>query len=85
MYFCFDLTLLSMSTYPIAISDCTRKDVRDHFQGNIEFSVTIQNEIVALMLSQGVYLKPPQVAIDSDIELAANDTIPQCFFVVLDQ
>ncbi|PFN79157.1 hypothetical protein COJ85_30925 [Bacillus sp. AFS076308] len=70
LYFCFDLTHLSMSTYPIALSDCTRKDVRDHFQVNIAFSVKIQNEIVDLMLSQGVYLKPPQVAIDSEVEFA---------------
>ena len=52
LYFCFDQTHLSMSTYPIAISDCTRKDVREHFQNNISFSVKIQNEMVELMLSQ---------------------------------
>ena len=80
LYFGFDLTLLSMSTYPIALSDCTRKDVRDHFQVNIEFSVTIQNEIVDLMLSQGVYLKPPQVAIDSDREIADNIVYLNGFF-----
>lgn len=73
LYFCFDLTQLSMSTYPIALSDCTRKDVRVHFQVNIEFSVTRQNEIVDLMLSQGVYLRPPQVAIETGVEFA--DTI----------
>lgn len=70
LYFCFDLTHLSMSTYPTALSDCTRNDVRDHFQINIAFSVKIQNEIVDLMLSQGVYLRPPQVAIDSGVEFA---------------
>ncbi|MGG3562099.1 DUF3231 family protein [Neobacillus rhizosphaerae] len=70
LYFCFDLTMLSLSTYPIALSDCTRKDIRDHHQVNIEFTVTIQNEIVNLMLSQGVYLRPPQVAIDSKVEFA---------------
>lgn len=74
LYFCFDLTHLSMSTYPSAISDCTRSDVRNHFQKNIAFSVNIQNELVNLMLSQGVYLKPPQVAIDSDIEFADSMT-----------
>jgi hypothetical protein len=72
LHFCFDLTHLSMSTYPIALSDCTRNDVRDHFQINIAFSVKIQNEVVDLMLSQGVYLKPPQVAIDSEVEFADN-------------
>ncbi|MFF2450715.1 DUF3231 family protein [Neobacillus sp. NPDC058068] len=70
LYFCFDLTHLSMSTYPVALSDCTRNDIRDHFQVNIAFSVEIQNEIVDLMGSLGVYLKPPQVAIDSDVEFA---------------
>lgn len=70
--FCFDLTHLAMSTYPHALSDCTRNDIRDHFQVNIAFSIKIQNEIVELMLSQGVYLKPPQVAIDSEVEFADN-------------
>jgi hypothetical protein len=73
LYFCFDLTLLTMSTYPMALSDCTRKDVRDHFQTNIEFTLTTQNEMVDLMLSLGVYLRPPQVAIDKQVDFA--DTI----------
>jgi ferritin-like metal-binding protein YciE len=70
LHFCFDLTMLSMSTYPSALGDCTRKDIRDHFQKNTEISIKFQNEIVDLMLTQGVYLRPPQVAIDSDVEFA---------------
>lgn len=31
LYFCHDLTLLSMSALPGALSDCTRKDVRNYF------------------------------------------------------
>lgn len=80
LHFCYDLTLLAMSTYPIAISDCTRKDVREHFQVNITFSVKIQNEIVDLMLSKGVYLKPPQIAIDSEVEIADNFMYLNGFF-----
>ena len=78
--FCFDFTHLSMSTYPVALSDCTRKDVRDHFQANIAFSVDIQNEIVDLMLSKGVYLRPPQVAMESDVEIADNFMYLNGFF-----
>ncbi|MEH7223653.1 DUF3231 family protein [Bacillus sp. JJ1566] len=78
--FCFDLTHLSMSTYPSAISDCTRKDIRKHFQDNIAFSVNIQNEIVDLMISNGTYLKPPQVAIDSEVEFANNFMYLNGFF-----
>jgi ferritin-like metal-binding protein YciE len=70
LYFCFDLTNLAMSTYPIALSDSTRNDVRNHFQENIAFSVKIQNEIVDLMLLKGIYLRPPQVAIDGEVEFA---------------
>jgi len=80
LYFCFDLTELSMSTYPIALSDCTRKDIRYHFQENIEFAVTIQNEIVDLMLSQGVYLRPPQIEIDSRVEFADSILYLNGFF-----
>ncbi|MFJ5714059.1 DUF3231 family protein [Neobacillus sp. NPDC093127] len=80
LYFCFDLTHLSMSTYPVAISDCTRNDVREHFQVNIAFSVKIQNEIVDLMGSLGVYLKPPQVEMDSDVEFADTMIFLNGFF-----
>ncbi|MCM3574919.1 DUF3231 family protein [Mesobacillus subterraneus] len=62
LYICHDLTMLSLSTYPSAFPDCTRKDVRNFIQGAIEFTIQIQNEITDLMLSQGIYLKSPQVA-----------------------
>ncbi|WP_335872558.1 DUF3231 family protein [Bacillus sp. 2205SS5-2] len=68
LYLCHDLTMLSMSTYPSAISDCTRKDVRNHFQVNIEFSIMIQNELTDLMLTEGLYLKPPQIAIENGVD-----------------
>jgi ferritin-like metal-binding protein YciE len=70
LHFCFDLTHLAMSTYPVALSDCSRTDARNHFQENIAFSVKIQNEITDLMLSQGVYLKSPQLEIDTQVEFA---------------
>lgn len=72
LYFLHDLTMLSMSTYPSALTDCTRKDVRIFFQTCIEFSIAIQNEITDLMLSQGVFLKPPQLTIESEIAFVDN-------------
>ncbi|MDF2840871.1 MAG: hypothetical protein K0Q99_1643 [Clostridia bacterium] len=69
LFFCQDLSMLSMSTYPSAFSDCTRKDIRDYFQMNIDFSMKIQNEIVDLMLKKGVYLRPPQVDIENEVDL----------------
>ncbi|KAA9022084.1 DUF3231 family protein [Niallia endozanthoxylica] len=80
VHFCFDLTHLSLSTYPIALADCTRNDIRDHFQKNIAFTVKIQNEIVDIMLSKGIYLRPPQVAIDSEVEYAENFMYLNGFF-----
>lgn len=80
LYFCFDFTLLSMSTYPIAFSDSTRKDVRYHLQENIEFTLNIQNELVDLMLSKGVFLKPPQLAIERKIEFADSIKYLNGFF-----
>lgn len=65
LFFCYDLTLLSMNTLPSALSDCTRKDIRNYFQISVEFTLSMQNEIVELMLNKGVYLRPPQVAIDN--------------------
>ena len=68
LYFCYDLTLLSMSTYPSALSDSTRKDARNYFAMSLEFSIRIQDEIVNLMLSKGVYKRPPHVAIENTVD-----------------
>ncbi|WLR55183.1 DUF3231 family protein [Mesobacillus subterraneus] len=72
LYICHDITMLSLSTYPSAFPDCTRKDVRDYFQNAIEFTLRIQNEITDLMLSLGVFLKSPQVAMDHTVDLVGN-------------
>lgn len=69
LYICHDITMLSLSTYPSAFPDCTRKDVRDYFQKAIEYTIKIQNEITDLMLLQGVFLKSPQVAMDHTVDL----------------
>lgn len=72
LYICHDITMLSMITYPSALSDSTRKDIRALFQGSIEFVLQIQNEMTELMLSKGVYLKPPQVAMDHTIDMVGH-------------
>jgi hypothetical protein len=72
LYICHDITMLSLSTYPAAFPDCTRKDVRNYIQNAIEFTLQIQNEITDLMLSQGIFLKSPQVAMDHRIDLVDN-------------
>lgn len=70
LYFCHDITMLSLSTYPSAFPDCPRKDVRNYFQNAIEFTLQIQNEMNDLMLSRGIYLKSPQVAMNHTIDFA---------------
>ncbi|TLS35397.1 DUF3231 family protein [Pseudalkalibacillus caeni] len=80
LFFCNDLTMLSMITYPSALSDCTRKDIRDYFQMSIEHNIKIQNEITELMLSKGIYLKPPQVSINSELDFVENVSYLNGFF-----
>lgn len=70
LYICHDITMLSLTTYPSAFPDCTRNDTRDYFQGAIEFTIGIQNEITDQMLQKGIFLKSPQVAMDHTIDLA---------------
>ncbi|MBT2687297.1 DUF3231 family protein [Bacillus sp. ISL-47] len=80
LYFCHDITQLSLSTYPSALSECIREDIRDYFQISIEFTFKIQNEIVALMLSKGIHLKPPQIDIDDRIDFAKSIKYLNGFF-----
>ena len=68
LFFCNDIVLLSLCTYPCAISDCTRKDVRKYFQMSLEFTLNMQNDINDLMLSKGVYLGAPKIAIDNVVD-----------------
>lgn len=72
LYICHDITMLSLTTYPSAFSDCSRKDIREYFQGAIEFTTSIQNEITDLMLAKGTFLKSPQVAMDHTIDLVEH-------------
>ncbi|MDR3542095.1 MAG: DUF3231 family protein [Desulfosporosinus sp.] len=68
LFFCYDIILLSITTFSSALSECTRKDVRNYFQTSLEFTLSMQNEMIDLMLAKGVYLRPPQVAIDNVVD-----------------
>ncbi|MDR3602315.1 MAG: DUF3231 family protein [Desulfosporosinus sp.] len=68
LFFCNDLILISLTTFASAIADCTRKDVRNYFQMSLEFTLNMQNDIIDLMLSKGVLLRSPQIAIDNVID-----------------
>lgn len=74
LYFCQDITLLSMTTYSSALSDCENTDVREHFQKCMQFSCDIQNEIVKVLVRKGLYIEPPQVALDSKVEFVESKT-----------
>lgn len=80
LFFCYDLTSLSMSTLPSALSDCTRKDIRNYFQMSLEFTISMQNDIVELMIYKGVYLRPPQVAIDNVVDFVDEKKYLSGFF-----
>lgn len=72
LYIIHDITMLSMITYPSAFSDSTRKDIRAIFQECVEVVLQIQNEMTELMLSKGVYLKPPQISMDHTIDMVGH-------------
>ncbi|WP_368502953.1 DUF3231 family protein [Alkalihalophilus sp. As8PL] len=72
LYFCQDITLLSMTTYSSALSDCTNQAVRSYFQMSLEFTTHIQNEVMNLLISKGVYIEPPQVSLDPKIEVVES-------------
>ncbi|AST91022.1 MULTISPECIES: DUF3231 family protein [Sutcliffiella] len=68
LYFCHDITLLALTTYPSALSDCTRKDTRNYFHTALETTIQLQDETVELMLEKGIYLKPPQLTFEKKVE-----------------
>ncbi|WP_456272393.1 DUF3231 family protein [Bacillus sp. AK031] len=72
IHFCYDLTQLSLHTYPSALPDCTRQDVRSFFQRNVEAAMNIQNEIVTMMLSMGIFVKPPLLALKKEREFVES-------------
>jgi len=72
LFFCNDIILLSLSTFSSAISDCSRKDVRKYLRTSLEFTLNMQDDINDLMISKGVYLKPPQIAIDNVVDFVAE-------------
>ncbi|MEH6988223.1 DUF3231 family protein [Cytobacillus firmus] len=72
LFFCHDITQLSLSTYPSALGESTRKDIRDYFEITLKFTLKIQNEIVDLMLSKDIYPKPPKIKLDDRIDFARS-------------
>lgn len=68
LIFCYDLSMLSLSTYPGAFAESTKAEIRNHFQSGIDFNMNIQNEMVKLMLSKGVYIRPPQLAVENVVD-----------------
>jgi Protein of unknown function (DUF3231) len=72
LFFCHDITQLSLNTYPSALGESTRKDIRDYFEITLKFTLKIQNEIVDLMLSKGIYPKPPKIKLDDRIDFARS-------------
>ena len=73
LFFCNDMVLISLSTFSSAISGCTRKDVRNYFQMSLEFTLNMQNDINDLMLSKGVCLRSPQIAIDNVVDFVDDN------------
>lgn len=72
LYFCHDITMLSLSTYPSALSDCSRPDVRDFFQKRIEMFMSMQNDVINLMLEKGIYLKPAQLEMENEVDFVQS-------------
>ncbi|MFD5850890.1 DUF3231 family protein [Cytobacillus pseudoceanisediminis] len=72
LFFCHDITQLSLSTYPSALSESTRKDIRNFFEITLKFTLKIQNEIVDLMLSKGIYQEHPQLKMEDRIDFARS-------------
>jgi hypothetical protein len=68
LYFCDDILKLKSYVYSSALCDSTRKDVRDFFSKNIDIYKTTQNDLVDLMLSRGVYIRPPQVTVEKQVD-----------------
>ncbi|HZK53512.1 MAG TPA: DUF3231 family protein [Desulfosporosinus sp.] len=80
LYFCNEIVLITLSTFSSAISQCTRKDVRNYFQMSLEFALNMQNDMNDLMLSAGVCLRSPQIAIDNLVNIVDDNKYLSGFF-----
>ncbi len=61
-----------MSTYPSALSDCSRPDIREFFQKRIEAFLSLQNDVINVMLEKGVYLKPAQLEMENEVDFVRS-------------
>ncbi|MGC7872698.1 DUF3231 family protein [Desulfosporosinus sp. SYSU MS00001] len=69
LFFCYDLVLFSISVLSNALIDCVRYDIREYFQTSLERNIEMQNIILEIKISKGVYLSFPKVAIDNEVDL----------------
>lgn len=72
LFICDSIIKLRFFVYPCALNDSLRKDVREFFSQNTDISKSIQDDLVSLMLSMGIYPRPPQVTVEKQADYIEN-------------
>lgn len=66
--YAYGMSRISLMTYGILVSNVARKDIRDFFSKCLTSALDLYNTTVNLMLSKGIYDRPPMIPYPEKIE-----------------
>ena len=74
LYFLEEMTRSRLDGYSTALQMCTRTDVRKYFTECVADPAEIYNRIVTVMLSKGIYIRPPYIPVPEKIDFAKKQS-----------
>ncbi|HWO77817.1 MAG TPA: DUF3231 family protein [Bacillus sp. (in: firmicutes)] len=78
--FLHEMTIHGLSGYSIAITVATRKDMRKFYEDKINDGISLYNQTIELLLSKGIYHRPPYIPSPIGIDFVKSENFFEGFF-----
>lgn len=74
LYFLEEMTRSRLEGYSTALYMSTRTDVRKYFTECVADPAEVYNRVVSVMLSKGIYIRPPYIPVPAKIDFAKKQS-----------
>ncbi|PAD69188.1 hypothetical protein CHH83_10185 [Bacillus sp. 7586-K] len=75
-----EMTIHGLSAYSVAITIVTRKDMRLFYEDKIRDGISLYNKTIELLLSKGIYHRPPYLPNATGIDFVKSNNFFSGFF-----
>jgi spore coat protein CotF len=69
-----EMTIHGLSAYSLAMTISTRKDMREFYQDKIHDCISLYNQTIELLLSKGIYHRPPYIPAPVGIDFIKTES-----------